>query len=320
MHDVDGKPGPGDPNRHPREARLAQLAKRQLGVVSLEQLYELGFTYEQVKWLVHRGWLHPLYHNVYAVGHRHLVDQAYLLAALLSAGSHSFLSHRTAAAVWGLRAVNLRAIHVTVPGTGGRRRSDLQLHRTRHELHPDDVRIRGLVRVSSVPRLLIELAPSEQPAELERLITLSVQKRLLRPDSRDGLAMLKAALARHTRHPGMSTLTAALSAYRRTESHKSGLELAFDRFLTQHPEIPDPQRNIHIDCWEVDRYWPAHELAVELDGRPYHVAVREMERDRFKDAALQRLGCTPIRFTDFRFEHDRPGILSDLRHFLRIQA
>jgi very-short-patch-repair endonuclease len=56
---------------------------------------------------------------------------------------------------------------------------------------------------------------------------------------------------------------------------------------------------------------------VELDGRPYHIAVAAMERDRIKDASLLRQGVTPLRFTDFRVEHDVPGILSDLRHFLQ---
>ena len=116
----------------------------------------------------------------------------------------------------------------------------------------------------------------------------------------------------------MAALTAVLGAYRRTESSKSGLERAFDRLLAQHPEIPDPQRNIHIDLWEIDRFWPAHNLAVELDGRPYHIAAKDMERDRIKDADLLRRGITPLRFTDFRVEHDLRGVLGDLHHFLKV--
>ena len=42
--------------------------------------------------------------------------------------------------------------------------------------------------VSSVPRMLIELAPRETPAELARLVTVAVQKRLLRLDAQDGRA------------------------------------------------------------------------------------------------------------------------------------
>jgi very-short-patch-repair endonuclease len=164
--------------------------------------------------------------------------------------------------------------------------------------------------------MLVELAPRETPVELQRLVTEAVRKRLLRLDTNDGRQALEAALARHPRWPGMAKLTAALAAYRRPDSSRSQLERTFDDLLQQHPEFPDPQRNIHIDVYEIDRYWPEPRLAVELDGRPYHVAAQDMERDRIKDAYLLRHRITPLRFTDFRVEHDLPGILSDLRHFL----
>jgi hypothetical protein len=86
------------------------LAGRQHGVITRAQLEALGFTRAQVARRVAQGRLHRLFHHVYAVGHRRIVDRAHLLAALLSLGPKAFLSHRTAAAVWGLRAVNLRAI------------------------------------------------------------------------------------------------------------------------------------------------------------------------------------------------------------------
>ena len=285
-------------------------------MVSREQLRELGFSDNQVRRMVGDSWLHPVHHNVFAVGNARVSARAHLLSALLSFGPRAFLSHRTAAAVWGMRLINVHDVEVTLPTGGGRGRERVTVHRTRHEPHQDDVRFRDKLRVSSVPRMLVELAGRETPAELERLVTVAVQKRLLRPDARDGLATLEAALARHNRHPGMAKLAAVLASYRRIEDHKSQLELAFDRLLAEHPEIPQPLHNIYIDVWEVDRFWPEHRLAVELDGRPYHIAVKDMERDRVKDAALQKLGLIPLRVTDFRFEHDVAGVLGDLRHFL----
>ena len=166
--------------------------------------------------------------------------------------------------------------------------------------------------------MLVELAPRETPVELQRLVTEAVRKRQLRPDTRDGRATIEAALARHEGRPGLGKLAAVLAVYRRTKSSKSGLERAFDALLAQHPELPEPQRNISIGVWEIDRFWPEHNLAVELDGRPYHVAAQDMERDRIKDADLLRRGTTPLRFTDFRVEHDALGILSDLHHFLAV--
>jgi hypothetical protein len=287
-------------------------------VVSRTQLRDLGFTDNQIRRMVRDQWLHRHHQNVFAVGHARVSDQAHLFAALLSLGARAFLSHRTAGAVWGLRSINVHAIELTLVGSAARPRDGLTLHRVRTEPHPDDVRTRGQLRVSSVPRMLVELAGRETPAELERLVTMAVRKRLLRPDAADGRAAIEDALARYRRHPGMSKLAAVLATYRRTESHKSQLELAFDRIIAQHPEIPDPERNVHIDVWEIDRFWPGHRLAVELDGRPYHVAAGDMERDRVKDAALLRQGITPLRFTDFRVEHDITGILADLRHFLAL--
>jgi very-short-patch-repair endonuclease len=295
---------------------LARLAGRQQGVVSRAQIDALGFTKAQVERRVAQGRLHRLFRHVYAVGHRRISDRAHLLAALLSLGPSAFLSHRTAAAVWGLRAVNPRAIELTVPGSGGRRRPGLTVHRCEREPHGDDVRLHVELRVSSVPRTLIEIAHREPPRELERLVTLAVRKRLLRPDARDGRATIEAALARHHGRRGMTLLRAVLATYLRTTDYKSQLELAFDRMLAEQPDISPPRRNIHIGVWEIDRFWPEHKLAVELDGRPYHIAVADMERDRIKDTALLRLGVTPLRFTDFRVEQDPRGIVGDLRHFL----
>lgn len=300
---------------HPRrEAALARLAGRQLGVVSRAQLDALGFTRGQVARRVAQGRLHRLFHQVYAVGHRRITDRAHLLAALLSLGPSAFLSHRTAAAVWGLRAVNLRALELTVPGSGGRRRPHLTVHRCEDEPDGDDVRLDVELRVSSVPRMLIELAPRETPGELERLVTLAVRKRLLRPDASDDRGGAGPP-------PWSQRNEAAASGARHLPADR-GPQVPAGACLRSHarpaPGHPAPQHNVHLDVWELDRFWPQHKLAVELDGRPYHIAVGDLERDRRKDIALQRRGVTPLRFTDFRVEHDPRGVLGDLRYFLNL--
>jgi hypothetical protein len=149
---------------------LARLARRQQGVVSREQLLTLGgFTGEQVIWRIKHGRLHPVHHNVYAVGHQSLTDHAHLVAALLSAGPAAFLSHRSAAAVWGVRVVNTHEIELTIPGGTHRSHAPLVLHRTRHTPHRDEVRTRTGLRVSSYPRMLIELAARDPPPRPRRI-------------------------------------------------------------------------------------------------------------------------------------------------------
>ncbi len=294
------------------DAAIARIAAGQFGVISLAQLLGLGLTYSQIEYRVRLGRLHRLHRGVYAVGHPSVVAHGRLFAALLTCGPESFLSRRTAAAVWGLREVSTRQIDVTVSRIHARPRRGLLIHRTRRPPDPADLAIRNRLHVSSVPLMLIELAQSEHPKELDRLITQAVRKRIFDLDA------MEAALERHRRYPGLRKLKTALAAYRPKPERRSGFEIAFDEFLAGHPEIPDPERNIHLGMWEIDCYWPRKRLAIELDGRAWHAAVRDAEKDRIKDTKLQRDGIRVMRITELRFDHDRRGILEDMYGFLEI--
>ena len=70
--------------------------------------------------------------------------------------------------------------------------------------------------------------------------------------------------------------------------------------------------------WELDYYWPAHNVVLELDGRPYHIVVEQIERDRVKDAYLLARGLRPLRVTDTRFNHDPEGAIADLNAMLEL--
>jgi hypothetical protein len=293
---------------------IARIATKQLGVISLEQLLDLGRSRGEVRGIVRRGFLIPLHRGVYIVGHRSLVPRSYLIAALLAAGSDAFLSHRTAAAVNGLRAINTRRIELTIPGANGSHRAGLVVHRTRTPPHPSEIRMRDGLRVSSVPRMLVELAPRESDKELDRLITVAARKRRL------DVTEMESTLVRHSRRPGLAKLKRALAAYRPKPEHKSGFEIAFDEWLAKHPEIPEPRRDVHFDNrWELDCYWPERRFAVELDTRDYHGAAADFDRDRSKDIYLKRHGIDHIRITDTRFQEDKAGIRDDLHHFLGIR-
>ena len=211
----------------------------------------------------------------------------------------------------GLRPVNVRQIELTVVAEHTPRRDGLRIHRTTN-LHPDEVRIIDGLRFSSVTRMLIELAPRETRAELDRLIAEAARRRNL------DLDRIEQTLARHPRRPGVAELRAALDAYRPAPPDKSQLERAFADWLATLPDIPAPERNVKLGAprWEIDCYWRAQKLAVELDGRPYHLLPADQERDRIKDVWLQRRAISIVRVTEFRFEHDLRGIEADLRHFL----
>jgi hypothetical protein len=86
------------------DRQLAALAAGQDGVVRLAQLRTLGYTTRAIQLRRERGWLIPLYREVYAVGHERLSPTGRRLAAVWAYGDRAALSHRSAAAAWGLRA------------------------------------------------------------------------------------------------------------------------------------------------------------------------------------------------------------------------
>jgi very-short-patch-repair endonuclease len=281
-------------------------------VVSLEQLLSIGYSYEQVRGLVARGHLHRLFRGAFAVGHRNVGRWGWLKAAELAAGDGAFLSHRTAAAARGLREISTRQIEVTVAGGRTHTRGRLVVHRTKAAPHRDEIAVVNGIRVSSLARMFIELAPRERPSELERLITQSARKQILDIDA------VERELGRHPRRPGVAMLRSAFRRYRPGPDRKSDLERAFDRALERNPDIPEPEKNVVIDGWELDNYWPRYRLDVELDGRPYHVAVADIEKDRFRDAKLlTRRRIQTLRFTDFRIEWELADCLDDIRAFMR---
>ena len=291
------------------DQEVAIVAGKQFGVISIDQLLALGLSRRAVQRRADRGLFHRIHRGVYAVGHTRIVPRGHLHAALLATGPDAFLSHRTAAAVFGLRAISTRQIEVTSPGRPRKRRGRLLVHEARQPVDPRDLAVRDNLRVSSVPRLLIELAPRERRVELGRLITQGVRRSVL------DISEMEEALDRHDRRPGVGKLKSALAGYLTKHHGASGLEEEFSAWLETHPEIETPVRNVHIGPWEIDFFWSERSFALELDGRPYHVAVADMERDRTKDAYLQRNGITVMRVTDRRFELDRRGILDDLRAF-----
>ena len=90
--------------KRPSDAQ-SELARRQEGVLGRHQLYRRGIDRKQIARQVRNGLFHEIYPDVWALGHRNISPLGHLIAAVLSCGPHSFLSHRTAAAVHGLRKI-----------------------------------------------------------------------------------------------------------------------------------------------------------------------------------------------------------------------
>ncbi|HEX7300526.1 MAG TPA: DUF559 domain-containing protein [Solirubrobacteraceae bacterium] len=278
-------------DRTPLDRALAQLAARQWGVVSLEQLRGLGIGVRGVQHRASAGKLHRLHRGVYAVGHAVLRREGRWLAAVLACGPGALLSHVSAAAHWGLLQSEATLIDVTaspsrrgVPG--------IRLHRSRSLIARDTTSHEG-IPVTTIPRTLLDLAAIVAAHRLERALAQAERLRLY-----DGKA-IEDVIGRANGHRGTTALTRATA--REPKFTRSDLEAWF-LALVREAGLDEPEVNFSLTApdhprIEVDFCWPSHRLIVELDGWETHRTRAAFEHDRARDAALQAIGWRVVRFT-----------------------
>ncbi|MDE3131283.1 MAG: hypothetical protein KGL16_09020, partial [Acidobacteriota bacterium] len=253
--------------------------------------------------------------RVYADGRAPLSDRAHLMAPLLTfVGKEVWLSGQAASMGWQLEPLALPYLEVTIVAmrTPGQR-AGLRVRSVRVPPHRSEICNRHGLVLSSIPRLLIEVAAAGGGGEqLEKLLEAAIRKNLL------DITDLAATLARHARRAGTVAVHGICEEYLPRIDGKSGLERAFARWLVRHPEFPEPERNIYLGPFEIDCYWRDHRLALELDGRPYHSIIADIEKDNRKNAWLQIHGIRILRITDRRWRTDRRGAEGDLAAFLAL--
>ncbi|MDQ3935226.1 MAG: hypothetical protein M3340_11425 [Actinomycetota bacterium] len=291
----------------PREARLAALAAtatRQYGVVSILQLYELGFTKPAIGRMVAAGRLHAVYRGVYAVGHRSLSLHGRVMAAVLAAGPGAVASHSTAAWLHEIRRGHRGWIHVTVEGEGRRRREGFRLHLTR-DLHDEDVTEVDRIPCTSLARTLLDEADLLTQQQLEKRIEEAERRGLF-----DGRAVDQAC-GRANGRRGVTRWREVLPEVKT----RSDLERDFRAFCRRHG-IPEPGFNLWVEGQEVDAAWLDEKVVVELDSYEYHAHRAAFERDRERSTALAAAKWRPMRVTGRRMKRDAERLAGELKQAL----
>ena len=98
------------------DSAVAKVAARQKTLATTAQLAECGLDKDAVAYRVHSRRLRVVFRGVYTVSPGELPPLALELAALLACGKDSFISHHSAAFVWGLRATAPPQVEVSVVG------------------------------------------------------------------------------------------------------------------------------------------------------------------------------------------------------------
>jgi very-short-patch-repair endonuclease len=214
------------------------------------------------------------------------------MAAVLTREKGALLSHRSAAALWGIGPAASPRVDVTLPSQSGNSPPGIALHRVR-SLDPDDQAVRHGIPVTSIPRTLLDLAEVVDRARLERAFEEAERLGLL--DLRAVEQLCERSRGRHGLRP-LLTLLPSLSPPPETRSE---LERQFVAFCRE-AGLPTPVMNAQVAGFEVDALWPRAGLVVELDGYAFHGTRAAFERDRARDAALQVAGYRVLRLTHRR--------------------
>lgn len=283
------------------------LASRQQGLVSRGQLRGLGFSDNAISKALERGWLRPVFHGVFTVGHGHLTVYARMLAATMACGPGSVVSHGTAAWLLGLRDRRPEVIDVIAPVEAGRKIAGVR----RRFVPPPvgrEVWHRHGIPVTSPARTIVDCAGSDpagvgaliEQAAVEGLLDVPAIDRVLDGPRRRGSKQLLRTVAPWRR-------------YKRGIKLRSRMEAKLLPLLTE-AGLPIPETNVRLriagKAYEVDFLWRRQKLIVETDGGRFHDNPAAGARDSRRNHALVGAGYRVPRlgWEDLR---DRPQATMD---------
>lgn len=301
-------------SRRSVDVEIAALAAVQHGVVSRAQLQALGVGRGAIGHRLANGRLHRVHVGVYAVGHPVLGANGRWQAAVLATGPGSALSHRSSAALSGLRPTARTNVDVTTP-RGRHARPGIDVHRPL-QLDPADVTAVDGIPCTTVARTLLDLGAVVDRRGVERACDQAEVLGLF------DAAAIEATLSRAPGVPGTGVLRAVLDAHLiGTTLTRSELE---ERFLAlcRSARVPQPLLNEPVVLRDgrsviVDALWRSpYALVAEIDGFGTHGTRMAFEADRARDAELLLAGLRVVRFTRRRVVGDARAVGATLHALL----
>ena len=287
-----------------------ELAARQHGVFARRQLLEKGVDSKRIERWLAAELIEAVYRGVYALSRDLLTSQGRWMAAVLASGQCAVLSHRSAAAHWGIRRY-AGATEVTTPRKLKHERGLL-----RHclPISPDEVTVHDGIPITTPGRTLFDIAHQMRPQELDKAVREAEYRRL-----NEGPSLLT-LVERYPRRTGLVAIKRLLGGGWSDSPTREELELRFATFIDKH-NLPRPECNALIDLvdrrYEVDFLWRSARLVVELDGYSSHRTRHAFEEDRERDRQLQLAGFRVIRITWRQLHANRWSLARDLQSLTR---
>lgn len=282
-------------NEVPRQ--LLELARRQAGVLSSQQVIDAGLSRNAVTSKVKLGRWRRIYPGVYATFTGPMTRDARLWAIVLYAGPGARLSHETAAELLRFSDERCPLIHVTIPGSRKvRAPRGAVIHRSSYSSRPWQPF--GLPPHTFIEETIVDLV--QAAANLDDVIALVTsafgRKLTSEPHLRRAVAERKKLRWRRELDEIISMAAGG--------TH-SVLEYRHDRDVQRAHGLPEPVKQARFRKADGtngyrDRYYPQYGgLVIELDGKRFHSEERRgRDQERDNQAAVSgttlRYGWTDV--------------------------
>lgn len=281
-----------------RPDRLAlDVARSQHGAISSEQAWEAGLSPSMVKRRLDDGrWIAASY-GVYRVNGAPETWHQRLWLALLEAGKHAFVSHRSAGALLTVPGFVPGIVEVSKPRALDHTIHAGVLHESGRILPHHLTTIDG-IPCSTLARTMFDLAAVVHHDRLIRAVDNAMAHRGLTSQQLEDVV---GEMARRGRKGSAIMRKVAEARGPDYVPPDSGLESELIDLL-DGAGLPEPTRQVVLGddsvIGRVDLLYPTHRLVLEVDGGPWHASVSDRASDRDRDNRLSALGYRVLRFTE----------------------
>ena len=280
------------------ELLIRQLAERQHGVVGRRQLWSSGISDDDLHHRVERGMLVRMSTDVLRVAGAPVTEGTIAMAGVLDSPANAFLSHRSAAAWWGMPGYTIDGpVHTLIPWQGTRMRTRLSVVHYHRGLPLDHLRELNGVPVVSPGLAIFLLAGKEHPARTERALDNAWSMGLV---THRGMHELLHRLAARGRN-GIRVMRRLL-ADRPADylAPQSGLEARVDRLardvgvhLRRQVDAGDGQWIGRVDFLIEDT-----NKIIEVLSRRYHMSLLDRLSDETRFVRLNEAGFQVLTLWD----------------------
>lgn len=280
--------------------------RRHDGVITMAQANRAGLSDDAVARRVRSGRWRRCANGVYFVNDRPFTTSARIRAAVWSRGPRAVGSGLAAA--WWLSLTNSepRSVEVTVPRTGsGRAGPGVRIRR--RDLRCDDIVEHRDLRVTALALTVVEAAA--QPNGGVAIMDTALQRRV-------ALADLQRAHLRNAGRRGAPTSRRIL------DLAASGACSEAERLVVQllrGAGIGGWHANYTVGPYVVDIAFPAHRVAIEIDGWAFHSDQKAFHSDRIRQNKLALRGWQVLRFTWLDITQHPERVLADIRAAISVR-